>query len=66
MMLQHYVLIRYEYSDGTKEDEMYDLQTDPLELQNVAGDPAYGSEKAILSSRMYALCNPPPPGTNLP
>jgi len=61
-----YVLIRYEYSDGTKEDEMYDLQTDPLELQNVAGDPAHGSEKAILSSRMHALCNPPPPGTNLP
>ena len=61
-----YVLIRYQYKDGGKEDEMYDLQTDPLELQNVAGDPTYAAEKAFLGNRLSSLCNPPPPGTTLP
>ena len=61
-----YVLIRYQYEDGTKEDELYDLQADPRELQNVRGDPAYSAKKNALLNRMQQLCNPPPPGTNLP
>jgi arylsulfatase A-like enzyme len=61
-----YVLVRYQYDDGTKEDELYDLYADPRELQNVAGDPTYSAKKDALLGRLQQLCNPPPPGTNLP
>jgi len=39
--------VRYYGSDAT--EEMYDLETDPDELHNVAFDPAYGEQKAKLS-----------------
>jgi arylsulfatase A-like enzyme len=61
-----YVLIRYQYGDGTKEDELYDLRADPRELLNVAADPAHSAVRDELLGRLQQLCNPPPPGTNLP
>jgi N-acetylglucosamine-6-sulfatase len=42
-----------EYRIGDR--ELYDLRRDPFELQNCAGDPAYGAIQASLSGRLAAL-----------
>jgi N-acetylglucosamine-6-sulfatase len=49
-----------EYSTG--EVEMYDLTTDPYELQNEAGDPTHAAQQLALHERLVKLCDPPPPG----
>jgi arylsulfatase A-like enzyme len=49
-----------EYQTG--EEELYDLDSDPYELQNLAGDPAHAALQATLHQRMLELCSPPPPG----
>ena len=48
------------YSDG--EEELYDLSSDPSELDNLAAEP--GSEDVLrdLRGRLETLCDPPPPG----
>jgi arylsulfatase A-like enzyme len=47
---------RYEYEEiTTGETELYDLQRDPYELQNVSGDPAYAAVRTALSARLRAL-----------
>jgi len=43
-------------------EEMYDLSSDPYELQNVAQNPSYASTLAAMRSRAHELCDPPPPG----
>jgi hypothetical protein len=52
------VYIKY----GTGEEELYDLQTDPYELDNRAGDPGYALVLAAMRDRLATLCHPPPPG----
>jgi arylsulfatase A-like enzyme len=47
---------------GTYEEELYDLVSDPYQLENLAGDPAYSELKAQMYDRMVQLCSPPPPG----
>ena len=49
---------------GTGEEELYDLQADPYELQNQASNltPPYPVVKAQMHDRLVQLCNPPPPG----
>jgi N-acetylglucosamine-6-sulfatase len=42
-----------EYRIGDR--ELYDLRQDPFELQNRAGDPAYGAIQASLAARLAAL-----------
>ncbi len=49
-----------QYSTG--EEELYDLTTDPFELQNEAGNPAYAGDVAALRDRDHQLCQPVPPG----
>lgn len=49
-----------QYSTG--EEELYDLTTDPFELQNEAGNPAYAGDVAALRVRDHQLCQPVPPG----
>jgi arylsulfatase A-like enzyme len=49
-----------KYSDGF--EELYDLRSDPFELQNVASEPDYAAVRAKLYARMLELCDPPPPG----
>jgi N-acetylglucosamine-6-sulfatase len=44
------------------EEELYDLQTDPYELQNRASDPLYATILATLRQQKTLLCQPPPPG----
>jgi N-acetylglucosamine-6-sulfatase len=52
--------IYVKYQDGF--EELYDLRTDPSELTNVAQDPLYAADKALLYQRLLDLCQPPPPG----
>jgi len=47
---------RYVYSElATGERELYDLHTDPFELQNLAGDPADAQIQAELAVRLARL-----------
>jgi arylsulfatase A-like enzyme len=59
---------RYKYVlYQTREEELYDLQRDPYELDNRASNPALSALKARLRLRLAALCTPRPPGyTALP
>jgi arylsulfatase A-like enzyme len=50
---------------ATGEEELYDLNADPHELQSLAGDPAYTALLATMRDRTRELCNPPPPGMTL-
>ncbi len=45
--------IYVDYGGGLQ--ELYDLDTDPFELDNLAGDPAHASEQAALAARVAAL-----------
>jgi hypothetical protein len=44
------------------EEELYDLQTDPFELQSRHADPAMASALDGLRADTVAMCSPPPPG----
>jgi hypothetical protein len=48
------------YSGG--DEELYDLQTDPYELQNLAGVATLAGVKAQLRADDMKLCTPRPPG----
>jgi N-acetylglucosamine-6-sulfatase len=52
------IYVKYQ----TGEEELYDLRSDPNELTNVANDPLYAIDKALLYQRLLELCQPPPPG----
>jgi N-acetylglucosamine-6-sulfatase len=55
---EQYLYVKYQ----TGEEELYDLNADPYELQNVASDLAYTQTKLEMYARMRQLCKPPPPG----
>ena len=46
----------------TGEEELYDLQEDPFQLQSLAGDPGAGAIRDQLRRRLEVLCDNPPPG----
>jgi len=47
---------RYTYvQNATGEVELYDLETDPFQLQNQNGNPAYAEAQAALATRLAAL-----------
>jgi arylsulfatase A-like enzyme len=53
MSTKRYKLIHYYYD--IDEWELYDIQSDPLEMNNVYNDPAYASVKADLHKRLNKL-----------
>jgi arylsulfatase A-like enzyme len=55
---QGWKYVRY----ATGEQELYSLNADPYELQNLAGAPADAREQAALRARTDVLCQPEPPG----
>ncbi|MFL5798131.1 MAG: sulfatase [Actinomycetota bacterium] len=50
----------------TGEREYYDLDTDPYELNNLAGDPSSAEAIAALAPRLHQLCDPAPLGMTRP
>jgi N-acetylglucosamine-6-sulfatase len=49
---------RYLYANyGTGEQELYDLRTDPFELQNLSGNPAYSAEQSALQRLLSSQAN---------
>jgi N-acetylglucosamine-6-sulfatase len=57
-----YVYVAYQ----TGEEELYDLRSDPYELENRIDDPAMATTRTALKTRLGELCDPPPPGFTLP
>ncbi len=49
---------------GTREEQLYDLRTDPYELSNVAGDQQHADVLARHRNNEQALCSPLPPGVS--
>ncbi|MEX1046638.1 MAG: sulfatase [Actinomycetota bacterium] len=59
---QRYKYVDYSY--GT--DELYDLQRDPDELENLINDPAMRQIRDQMRRRTLELCHPKPPKTPRP
>lgn len=55
---RRWTYVRY----ATGEEELYDLQADPYELQNLADDPRFADVLHERRARLAELCDPPPPG----
>ena len=47
---------------GTGEEELYDINADPYELQNLAYDPGHAQDVQTMRAKLAGLCSPPPPG----
>jgi arylsulfatase A-like enzyme len=48
------------YTDG--EEELYDLGSDPWQLENLAREPSAADVRETMRARLETLCDPPPPG----
>jgi N-acetylglucosamine-6-sulfatase len=58
----NYVYVYY----GTGEQELYDLKKDRAEENNVVHDKAYRNLRDRLRGALKHMCDPPPPGMQLP
>jgi N-acetylglucosamine-6-sulfatase len=52
---QRYIYLQYTSGANTNFSEMYDLEADPFELQNVASNPAYAGVRARLETRLAGV-----------
>jgi arylsulfatase A-like enzyme len=50
---------------ATRDEELYDLETDPGELENLAFRPEQRARVAALRADLVRLCRPAPPGLDL-
>jgi arylsulfatase A-like enzyme len=55
-------LIRYDSTHEVRPTELYDLVTDPFELNNIADDPSKAALLSSLDTELRTLCQPGPPG----
>ena len=49
---RHYIYIEYTSGQDAGFQELYDLQADPFQLQNVAANPAYAAVRSALDARL--------------
>jgi hypothetical protein len=58
-----YLYARYDADLESRNEELYDLRTDPYQLQNLlpTSDPQVRSVRNGLLDRLEARCDPPPP-----
>ena len=56
-----HVYVRYR----TGEEELYDLERDPLQLANMVGHETYAQVRRALLRQLEDLCDPRPPGYRL-
>ena len=61
VVTRRYKFVRYR----TGERELYDLANDPFELENHAGDPAWGSTLSRMAGYLARLTSPPPVDTTI-
>jgi N-acetylglucosamine-6-sulfatase len=52
---QRYIYLEYFSKQDNGFHEMYDLQNDPYELQNVASDPRYAAARTALAARLAKI-----------
>jgi N-acetylglucosamine-6-sulfatase len=52
---QRYIYLEYFSKQDNGFKEMYDLQNDPYELQNVANDPSYAAARNALAARLAKI-----------
>jgi N-acetylglucosamine-6-sulfatase len=52
---ERYIYLEYTSGQNANFSELYDLDADPFELQNVASTPAYATVRARLGTRLAAL-----------
>ena len=52
---QRYIYLQYTSGANINFSEMYDLEADPFELQNVASNPAYAAVRARLDARLAGV-----------
>jgi len=57
-----WVYVHYDAAAEPRNEVLYDLNTDPAEVHNLAYDPTHAARKATLLARLRVLCNPGPPG----
>ena len=57
-----WVYVHYDAAKEPRNEVLYDLNTDPAELHNLAYAPAQATRKAALLARLKVLCDPGPPG----
>ena len=50
---------------STMEEELYDLTTDPYELDNLAGDPSTVATQMDMRTDLESVCSPTPPGLQI-
>ena len=58
---ERYAYVAYETGD-VDDEELYDLELDPFQLDNRAGDPAQAERVAHFRARVRLLCDPAPEG----
>jgi hypothetical protein len=52
---QRYAYVQHSAGESAGQSELYDLATDPYELQNLVGNGAYGGAQSALARRLAAL-----------
>jgi len=58
---KRFMYARFHELDGSYSEELYDEIADPLEMNNLASDPAHDTQRLDFLAQAQAECAPPPP-----